>query len=267
MPVLSKVAFSSFLKKAISAYAVAFAVIFSGSAWAADYQISYDPATDTAHVSSPTFGSWDAKRNAYSFLLISTPPGTPQPPGTNTHRMTFEIQTNYFDFPSGGHLAMFLRADPFTKTGRDPSYPYRGHGITLGNLSGYPTFLHPRYGFQCSGTARAATVAIEAAGNDPASTTSNCVFGKQTELDYSLDNGRYKVDLTSRYNFITNQYETTYSVYKWMNWVGYWAYLGQKSVIYQWSHVPSTLGGWFFAESFNTGSAWNIYLQVSEWWE
>lgn len=77
-------------------------------------------------------------------------PGTQQPPNTTRHVVQFDVMSpNYFS-TGGGHFGLFARGDMYTQT-YDPSYPYRGHGVILGDVSAYPNFNHP-YGYPCTPT-------------------------------------------------------------------------------------------------------------------
>lgn len=230
-----------------------------------NYTITYQASTGRATVVSSQYGTWQAVPSGpWGVLhLISTAPGTQQPPNTTRHVVQFDVMSpNYFS-TGGGHFGLFSRADMYTQT-YDPSYPYRGHGVILGDVSAYPSFNHP-YGYPCTPTPAQNRIAIEVAGASPVSSQPNCVFGQETYSPQVLANGAwYRVRLVSGYS--NGQYQTSYSLYL-PTWVG-WLEYTQRTKTYAYPALPSNLGGWFFAETFKRSTDWTLYItNLDAHWE
>ena len=238
------------------------------------YTIQYDAAAKRATVTSSHYGQWISEPfgrppeqtngvDTRALRLISTAPGTLQPPGTSRHVVQFDFMSpNYFG-NSGGHFALFARADLYTAT-LDTYYPYRGHGIILGDASGYPDFWHLN-GYLCTRTPARNQITIEVAGSVANSPLPNCVFGQETYGNPALaNNAWHRVRLVSAY--VNGQYETTYTLYlpSWAGWLPYTT----RSRSYAYPQIPSNLGGWFFTEVFNRSSNWTLYINnLNAWWE
>lgn len=226
-------------------------------------------------VTSQAFGSWQSQKTASGAkILISTGPGTVQPPGRATHFLQFDLMAaNYFG--SGGHIGAFARGDAYTPSPvyQPVAYPFRGHGVTLGNVSGYPTHYHPGVGseWQCNATPIPSTIAIEATGDHNfAYWPPNCVFGANSYGPALQNFKQYRVRVAVSYYDLgpgsVGRYIST-----WYLWdLDTWAYLGSRQLSYNYEKQllnGQPVGGWFIAEAFNDGN-WDLYFNnVSEWWQ
>lgn len=238
------------------------------------YTIQYDATLNRATVTSSHYGQWISEPYGRSpdqtggvdtraLRLISTAPGTLQPPGTSRHVVQFDFMSpNYFG-ASGGHFALFARADLYTQT-LDEYYPYRGHGVILGDASGYPNHVHIN-NYWCTRTPARNQITIEVAGSAKNSPLPNCVFGQETYGNPALSNNAwYRVRLVSEY--INGSYRTSYVLYL-PTFVGWLPYV-ERTKTYSYPQLPSNLGGWFFTEVFNRSSNWTLYISnLNAWWE
>lgn len=258
-------------RRALGRIAVAFlwvGVSMQQSAFAQtlNYTISYNAVSRSATVASSQYGTWQAfPSGPWGVLhLVSTGPGTTQPPNTSRHVIEFEFMAQNYFGSGGGHFGLFARGDMYTPNPINPDYPYRGHGVILGDVSGYPNFQHP-YGYACTRTAGNSRVAIEVAGAVAGSPLPNCVFGQQTDNGYSLvNNAWYRLRLVSE--FVGYGYRTSYSLYH-PSMVG-WLEYARREVTYQYPQLPTPLGGWFLAETFNRSNNWTLYVRnLNARWE
>ncbi|MEO8118167.1 MAG: hypothetical protein ABI606_02450 [Rhodoferax sp.] len=228
------------------------------------YTINYSAATLTATVSAP-WGQWSAvRKGGWEVLeLISTPAGLLQPTGTTAHVAEFEFQSpDYFTETNQGHFGIFLRGDLFTPTGNplNTDYPYRGHGVVLGNVTGYPSIQHP-YGYPCTPTPSTPvnSIAIEVAGLVPSSpTTLNCVFGQLTHGNGLQNNVKYKIQVMSEFDDLAGLFVTRYTLSSLVN--GSWVLHSSSAVAYPYPTLPPNLGGWFIAEVFNKTNNWHMEI-------
>lgn len=253
-----------------------FAVLITGAgataAHAEDFYI-YNVPNDGTYVNA-SFGTWKAARGAYGeAALISTGPGTAKPDGgMTTQVIEFSLTAyNYFQDPTqAGHLAVFVRGDIYTPNPWEPNYPYRGHGITLGDVSHYQPHYHPLVGGMCTPATGRSTVAIEVAGSN-STYHGNCVFGDSTSAPTALTNNTtYKIRLTSTYSA---QGLNTTTYYLWGQ-NGSLIHIAQRSYTYDvqtvmQGGVPRPLGGWFIAElGRGIQSSWSVSIRnlVSSWY-
>lgn len=226
-------------------------------------------------VTSSCCGSWMAVRGVYGEApLISTGPGTAKPSGATTQTLQFQFTTQNYFSPSpqrAGHIAAFVRGDIYTSNPWNPSYPYRGHGVTIGDVSQYSSFFNPFAGMTCTAATGTATVAVEVAGAvNTSPVCSNCVFGAQTSAPITLfDNTTYLVSISSTQTsplFATNL--TSYQIYR-LDVVS-WTLLYSTSVAYSYDFQTvgsQPLGGWFIAELGRGNINWSIDIRnlVSFW--
>ncbi|HEX5746444.1 MAG TPA: hypothetical protein VFZ09_09370 [Archangium sp.] len=226
-------------------------------------------------VTSRAYGSWQSQKTpSGAKILISTGPGTVQPPGKTTHFLQFDFMAvNYFG--SGGHFGAFARGDIYTPSPvyQSVPYPFRGHGVILGNVSGYPTHQHPGVGseWQCNAPPLPSTIAIEAAGDHTfGHWLPNCVFGSNS-YGPALENFRqYRVSIAVTYHDpgpgSVGRYTTSWHLWDLDNWM----FLGGRQLSYNYEKQllnGRPIGGWFIGEAFNDGN-WELYLNnVSEGWQ
>lgn len=225
-------------------------------------------------VTSSCCGSWMPARGVYGEApLISTAPGTAKPSWATTQTLQFQFTTQNYFAPSpqaGGHLAVFVRGDIYTSNPWNPGYPYRGHGVTIGDVSQYNGFFNPVAGMSCTAATGTATVAVEVAGSvNTSPVRDNCVFGAQTSAPITLfDNTTYFVSVSSSQSSPSSSNFTSYQIYRW-DGVG-WTLLYGTSIAYPYDFQTvgsQPLGGWFIAELGRGNLNWSVDIRnlVSSW--
>ena len=240
------------------------------------FAISYSKTTGKATVTSSCCGTWvSSPQGVYGVLeLVSTPAGTTKPANATKHVVEFEFNSPDFFVNNAGHLALFLRGDMYTVTA-NPNYPYRGHGLIIGNMGGWPDRLHPN-GFTCTSAPSTApiTTVVEVAGSVPVGTgyVDNCVFGTQTAGIKLLGSPLYfyKVKLVSEYS--SGSYTTSYILDECHAPLGIscgpWHTVANKTVSYPYPQLTSTLGGWFLAGVPDQTKDWTFNIKnLNARWE
>ncbi|ATB39569.1 hypothetical protein CYFUS_005013 [Cystobacter fuscus] len=239
-----------------------------------NWQFKVSTTNKVTWVESKAYGSWQPQRTpSLAKALISTGPGVVQPPGKSTHFLQLDLlSVNYFG--SGGHIGVMARGDLYTPSPvyQSTPYPFRGQGVILGDVSGYPTHFHPGvgYGLQCGAPPVTNTIAIEAAGDHTFGYwPPNCVFGFDS-YGPAIQNGKqYRVTIAATYHDDgggLGHYTTSWSLWD----LDTWTYLGSRQVSYTYEKQllnGQPVGGWFIGElSFHDN--WVFYLNnVSDWWQ
>src|SRR5450830_1086776 len=256
---------SKLIPKIIATTSLAIAGICNATNFG-QYTIVANDATKQATVTSSVFGSWVAKFNTYSafpasfgtYKLIANPGHPNLQPG--------QSQIIEFDFSS---------PDYFSADNVAPDYPYRGHGVILGNVTGARSpYFAPQKGpapTGCGPTPANNVVALEVAGANTSTSSSNlnwnCVFGGSSSSlnEFTLQNNiSYHLRIVSSLNPTTNYFTTTYTISKLVN-NGIGSILvstppTSETYSYQF-YLPQSnnLDGFFIAESFSNKN-WTLYI-------
>jgi|GEM_PF-1484452 len=273
---------SKLIPKIIATTSLAIAGICNATNFG-QYTIVANDATKQATVTSSVFGSWVANFNTYSafpasfgtYKLIANP-GHPNLQPGQSQIIEFDFSSpDYFSADNTGHFGVFVRGDLYAGNNVAPDYPYRGHGVILGNVTGAGSpYFDPQKGpapTGCGPTPANNVVALEVAGANTSTSSSNlnwnCVFGGSSSSlnEFTLENNiSYHLRIVSSLNPTTNYFTTTYTISKLVN-NGIGSILvstppTSETYSYQF-YLPQSnnLDGFFIAESFSNKN-WTLYI-------